>query len=107
MELEWIFKAVPDGEGNTIRNHYLVDSANQQCLAIVPEPRDGQILYVTDIRIAGYDRSFMTLEAAKAYCEWNAEQENIKAVEELQKATAGAAQVEEAKPERERSMLEH
>lgn len=84
MELTWIEKHVGDGEDGQYHQHYLVDAANQQCLAIIPEPRHGNILYVTDIRIAGYDRSWMTLEAAKQYCENVAEMENLKAAEELE-----------------------
>src|SRR5579871_5704477 len=84
MELQWIDREVGDGDGGMYRIHYLVDSANQQCLATITEPRLRNILWVTDLRIAGVDRSWMTLDAGKRYCESVAEMENMRAAQELE-----------------------
>ncbi len=73
MELEWIINNKGrDDEGNTFPAHYLIDRLSDQCLALITEPRCGNILYVSDIRVAGSDRSFITLEACKRYCECTA-----------------------------------
>ena len=51
--------------------HYLIDESDQ-CYATIPEPRCGNILYVTDIRVQGVDRSFISLDAAKQHAECEA-----------------------------------
>lgn len=83
MELEWIEREVGDGEGAKIHMHYLVNTENDQCLATIAEPREGGILYVTDLRVSGVDRSWVTLEAAKHHCESMAEMDHIREIEEF------------------------
>jgi hypothetical protein len=83
MELNWVEKEVGDGDGGRFHMHYLVNTENQQCLATITEPRFGGLIYQTDLRIGGCDRSWMTLEAAQGYCESNAEMENIREAAEL------------------------
>jgi hypothetical protein len=77
MDLEWREAKPSDNEGNQYHYHYLIDTLSDQCLATIQEPRWGSILYVTDLRIRGDDRSFVTLAAAKAHCECSAMQANM------------------------------
>lgn len=72
MELEWIIATPTDSEGERYTVHYLIDTLSDQCMAMVPEPRKGHILFQTDIQVSGYDRAFITLDAAKKYCECTA-----------------------------------
>lgn len=98
MNLEWSARTVGDGDGNKIRLHYLVDNENQQCLALVTEPRDGCLLFVTDLRIAGVDRSWMTLDAAKEHCESAVELENCRLSTELEELINPPKPVARTKP---------
>lgn len=82
MELTWIDNHLTDSEGDRMHVHYLVNPQNQQCLATITDPRMGSILYVTDIRVSGTDRSWLTLEAAKHHCEAQVEMDHIKEIEE-------------------------
>ena len=72
MQLEWMIATPTDSDGEKYTVHYLVDMLSDQCMAMVPEPRSGHILFRTDIQVSGYDRSFITLEAAKRHCECSA-----------------------------------
>jgi hypothetical protein len=69
LQLAWIENQPSDGEGHKLHMHYLVDHISQRCFATITEPRFGGLLYVTDIRVAGVDRSYVSLEPAKSYCE--------------------------------------
>jgi hypothetical protein len=70
LSLEWIANRPVDGDGGKpYVMHYLVDHLSKRCFATIAEPRDGNFLFVTDIRVAGVDRSYIDLEAAKQYCE--------------------------------------
>lgn len=73
LDLKW-FEADPvDSDGERFHCHYLVDTLSDRCYATVAEPRAGHTLYGTDIKINDVgDRSYVTLEAAKAYCEFAA-----------------------------------
>jgi len=72
MEVEWLQATPVDADGERYTVHYLVDRNSQLCYATICEPRFGHLLFVTDLRVAGVDRSYLTLEAAKAHCEWSA-----------------------------------
>lgn len=82
LQLEWIFAEPVDDDGDKEHNHYLIDYLSTRCFAIVRAPKSvGSILYVTDVRVVGEDRSFISLEAAKRYCEemalaWDLDQNN-------------------------------
>jgi hypothetical protein len=86
MDLEWLKMTPTDGEGETYTAHYLVNPLTQQVYATIPEPRKGNFIYQTDIRVRGYDRSYITLEACKAYCEFIAETYEREECEELEKS---------------------
>lgn len=73
MDLIWIENDAIDVDGEKSNVHYLVNPQNQQCLATITVPRLGNLLYVTDIRVSGVDRSWLTLEAAKHHCEMQVE----------------------------------
>jgi hypothetical protein len=91
MQLEWMTMTPTDSEGETYRCHYLFNPLTAQCYATVVEPRKGNCLYQTDIRVRGYDRSYVTLEAAQRYCEFVAEtyeREECEALEESLKKKA-------------------
>lgn len=83
IELEWFIHHPFDSEGQRFTVHYLV-SPTGQCFATIAEPRLGHILYETDLKVSGYDRSYITLEAAKQHCEFTAlayEEEQREALE--------------------------
>jgi len=82
VQLEWMTRELVDDIGK-LRMHYLYDPFTSLCYATIPEPRNGSILYVTDIRVAGYDRSYLTLEGAKEHCEANAREYELELAEKL------------------------
>jgi hypothetical protein len=82
VQLEWLFRESTDDFGK-LRMHYLYDPFTSMCYATIPEPRNGSILYVTDIRVSGFDRSYLTLEGAKAHCEYAAWEYDVEQVERL------------------------
>lgn len=84
MELTWIHREATDSDGDKYQMHYLVHEATQQCMATITAPRFGNLLWVSDLRIAGNDRSWMTLDAAMGYCESCAEMENTLVTQELE-----------------------
>ena len=86
MNLDWMTKNPTDSEGDSYVVHYLVNPLTAQCYATIAEPRKGNLLYQTDIRVRGYDRSYITLEACKAYCEFVAETYEREECEELEKS---------------------
>lgn len=86
MDLEWLVMTPTDSEGDTYRAHYLVNPQTGQCYATVPEPRKGNILFQTDIRVRGYDRAYISLESAQRYCEFVAETYEREECEELEKS---------------------
>jgi hypothetical protein len=98
MQLEWIRLTPKNDDGVAIEQNYLVNTITSQCYAMVIEPRDGNLLFVTDIRVSGDDRSYITLDAAKNYCELVAmefEREECQELEKsLKKATEPAEKVE-------------
>lgn len=65
--------------------HYLVDRISHRCFATVAEPRNGNLLFVTDIRVAGVDRSYVDLEAAKSYCEMAAIEDDLDGAKDAEK----------------------
>jgi len=69
MTLEWIKSNPVDADAKSFTVHYLVDENTKRCYACIVDPRDGYILYQTDIKVAGFDRCYITLEAAQDYCE--------------------------------------
>jgi hypothetical protein len=82
VQLEW-FSRDTKNDGDPVKIHYLFDPSTQLCYATLTEPNNGSILFVTDIRVAGYDRSYLTLQAAKDYCEFVAHEYEVKQCEEL------------------------
>lgn len=93
LTLKWI-KNRWTHEGENYESHYLVDEISKRCFAVITEPRQGCILYVTDIRVAGTDRSYIDLDAAKAYCEGVAVEDDI----ECSKKTAESIRSTDAEP---------
>lgn len=84
MQLEWQEHRPTDSEGIHHLVHYLVDLVNQRCYAMVAEPRDGHILYQSDLRCNGEDRSYVTIGACKDYCEAQALKQDIGDAAELE-----------------------
>lgn len=97
VTLEWIRATPRDSDGASYDMHYLIDPVTKQCFATITEPRWGSLLYVTDIRVAGVDRSYITLEAAKEHCEWTAFEYERTQSEELAKAIKQVADYAEVK----------
>jgi hypothetical protein len=85
MKLNWIEGRPETAEGERFHLHYLVDMQTEQCFATIAEPRKGNILYETDLRVQGRDRSFITLAAAQAHCEWSAVKASIEDAKEFEK----------------------
>lgn len=84
MTLEWIDNVATGTEGDRIMVHYLVDVESEQCLATITEPLGGNLLFSTDLRVCGYDRAFMSLSAAKSYCEWAGLRASLEGARELE-----------------------
>jgi hypothetical protein len=88
MDLEWIIGYPTDPEDIQYTVHYLINPKTAQCYATIAEPRKGHRLFETDIKVRGYDRSYVTLEGAKAYAEFVAvtyEEEEREALEKTMK----------------------
>lgn len=94
MQLEWFEHKVKDSEGESYLVHYLVDSESERCYATIANPRDGHILFQTDLKFNEPDHSYVTLAAAKGYCESAVEVYNIKEA----KVAEGKEAEEEKKP---------
>ncbi len=92
MDLEWLKMTPTDSDGDTYVVNYLINPVTAQCYATIAEPRKGNLLYVTDIRVRGYDRSYITLESCKAYCEFIAETYEREECEELEKSLKKATE---------------
>jgi hypothetical protein len=97
MELTWLEGRPRDADGATpYVIYYLVDQVSKRCCATIAEPRDGNLLYVTDIRVAGADRSYIDLDAAKSYCEGVAIEDDMRCAAKLRALTADPKAVDDA-----------
>lgn len=94
MQLEWFEHRVKDSEAETYGLHYLVDRDSDRCYATIPNPRDGNIIYECNLRFNQPDNCYVSLEAAKAYCESAVEVHNI----EMAKALMAYEPQEEKRP---------
>ncbi len=83
MMLEWTTMRPADSDGEPYTVHYLVDPVSKRCYACIPEPRQGNMLYQTDVKFSGEDRFYTTLEAAKDFCEAAAWEYNERDAEKL------------------------
>jgi hypothetical protein len=90
MQLEWIERDPTDCEGEKYHVHYLIDAESDQCFATIANPRKGNILFETDLKIRGYDRSFITIDAAKGYAEWSAMRASFEDAKDLAKEFEGS-----------------
>ena len=68
MTLQWIFNTFDD-DGDASVRYYLVCKESERVYAIVHVPRKQGIVYQTDLRCEGEDRSYLSLSAAQGYCE--------------------------------------
>lgn len=68
MQLKWIDLNL-DSDGKPLNVHHLIDEDTQRCYATVIDPPSGAVLHSIDFEFQDDNRSYVTLAAAKEYCE--------------------------------------